>query len=421
MPIGGTSADLSKPLPLLGLRILTVESFGAGPYGSMFLADLGAEVIKLEDPTAGGDASRGVGPHYLGDGNDSQYFQTFNRNKRSIAVDLKTPEGRQILKDLAAKSDAVLNNLRGDLPQQLGLDYATLQFVNPKIVCAHLSAYGRNNERATRPGYDYLMQAEAGFMSLTGEPDGPPTRFGLSVVDFITGLTAALGLLSAVLGARESRVGCDIDTCLFDVALHQLSYPATWYLNEGTVTERLPRGAHPSVAPTQLYRTQDGWIMLMCMKERFWQRLVEAIGRPELRDDPRFAEARKRHRNRDALTVELDAALSTATTADWVEKLKDLLPCAPVLDLPGALDNPFVKATGMVENVPHPARRDFRMLANPLRINGKRLPGRSCAQLGGDTRALLAQLGYPREKVEELHARGVVRAPAPPAEESGTE
>ena len=243
-------------LPLQGLRILAVEQYGAGPYGSMHLADLGAEVIKIESPP-GGDVSRGTGPYFLGEG-DSLFFQTFNLNKRSLRLDLKAAEGREVFERLVGTADAVLNNLRGDQPVKLGLDYARLGKLNPKVVCAHLSAYGRDNERAAWPGYDYLMQAEAGFMALTGEPDAPPARFGLSMVDFMTGTTMSLGLLAAVIGAMRTGLGRDVDVSLFDVALHQLSYPASWYLNQQHETTRLPRSAHPSTVPCQVYKTADG-------------------------------------------------------------------------------------------------------------------------------------------------------------------
>jgi crotonobetainyl-CoA:carnitine CoA-transferase CaiB-like acyl-CoA transferase len=197
-------------LPLAGIRIVAVEQYGAGPYGSMYLADLGAEVIKIENPTTGGDVSRANGPFFLGEG-DSEFFQTFNANKKSLALDLKAPGGRAVFEKLVANSDAVLNNLRGDQPKKLGLDYLTLSKVKPSIVCAHLSAYGRDNDRTDWPGYDYLMQAEAGFCMLTGEPDGLPARFGLSVVDFMTGMTMSIALLAGVVGALKSGNGRDVD------------------------------------------------------------------------------------------------------------------------------------------------------------------------------------------------------------------
>ncbi|MEG1679175.1 MAG: CoA transferase, partial [Stenotrophomonas sp.] len=307
-----------KDLPLQGLRILAVEQYGAGPYGSMHLADLGAEVIKIESPP-GGDVSRATGPYFLGEG-DSLFFQTFNLNKRSLRLDLKAAEGREVFEKLVASADAVLNNLRGDQPGKLGLDYATLSKLNPKIVCAHLSAYGRDNERAAWPGYDYLMQAEAGFMALTGEPDAPPARFGLSMVDFMTGTTMSMGLLAAIIGAMRTGLGRDVDVSLFDVALHQLSYPATWYLNEGHRTERLSRSAHPSTVPCQVYRTADGWVMVMCMLEKFWQTFVEGIGSPAWAAEPRFANFAERRKVREELTVLVDAILSTQPTAYWTER-----------------------------------------------------------------------------------------------------
>jgi succinate--hydroxymethylglutarate CoA-transferase len=190
----------TKPLPLAGVRILAVEQYGAGPFGTLYLADLGAEVIKIENHRDGGDVGRSVGPHFFGP-NDSHFFQTFNRNKKSVTLDLKHPAGKEAFLALVKDADAVLDNLRGDLPAKLGLTYEDLKEANPAIVCAHLSAYGREGSRTSWPGYDFLMQAEAGHMSLTGEPDGPPTRYGLSIVDLMTGLAAAFGLLAGVVSA----------------------------------------------------------------------------------------------------------------------------------------------------------------------------------------------------------------------------
>lgn len=380
-----------KDLPLQGLRILAVEQYGAGPYGSMHLADLGAEVIKIESPP-GGDVSRATGPYFLGEG-DSLFFQTFNLNKRSLRLDLKAAEGREVFAKLVASADAVLNNLRGDQPAKLGLDYATLSQLNPKIVCAHLSAYGRDNERAAWPGYDYLMQAEAGFMALTGEPDAPPARFGLSMVDFMTGTTMSMGLLAAVIGAMRTGKGRDVDVSLFDVALHQLSYPATWYLNEGHRTERLPRSAHPSTVPCQVYRTADGWVMVMCMLEKFWQTFVEGIGSPAWAAEPRFANFAERRKVRDELTVLVDAVLSTQPTAYWTQKFAGRIPIAPVLDIAQALDNPYVRDVDMLQEVAHPQGTQ-RLLRNPIKLDGQRLSGDACPPLNADAAELLRELGY---------------------------
>ncbi|KIQ96859.1 CoA transferase [Lysobacter sp. A03] len=392
-------------LPLKGVRILAVEQYGAGPYGSMHLADLGAEVIKIESPP-GGDVSRATGPYFLGEG-DSQFFQTFNLNKHSLRLDLKSAEGREVFEKLVGTADAVLNNLRGDQPAKLGLDYATLGKVNPKIVCAHLSAYGRDNERAAWPGYDYLMQAEAGFMALTGEPGQPPARFGLSMVDFMTGTTMAMGLLAALVGAMRSGQGRDVDVSLFDVALHQLSYPATWYLNEGHETTRLERSAHPSTVPCQVYRTSDGWVMVMCMLEKFWQTFIAGIERPQLGTDPRFTDFPARREHREALTPLVDEALMQHDTAYWTEKFAGQIPIAPVYDIAQALDNPYVERIGMLQSVDHPQGAQ-RMLRNPIKLDGQRLDGIACPPLSADADALLAELGYSAEDRARLLEQGVV-------------
>jgi crotonobetainyl-CoA:carnitine CoA-transferase CaiB-like acyl-CoA transferase len=378
--------------PLQGVRIVSVEQFGAVPYGTMLLADLGAEVIKIENAAIGGDPSRKTGPYMLGS-NDSEYFQAFNINKKSVAIDLRTAEGKAALKELVSGADALVNNLRGDLPAKMGLDYKTLATVNPALVCVHVSAYGRDNERASWPGYDYLMQAESGLMHLTGEPDGPPSRIGApSIIDHTTGLTAAVGLLSAIIQARATGKGCDVDTCLLDVALHQLGYVATWYLNEGHVSTRQPRSAHYSVAPVQTFPTSDGWLFIMCMTEKFWSELLDAIGKPELASDPRFATPALRQANRDALTGIIDGELRRQSTAYWLDKLNGVLPIAPVLDLAQALDSPFLQTTDMIHVVSHPAKAEMRVLANPIKIDGRRLDQAACSPFGADTDAYVPEM-----------------------------
>lgn len=393
--------------PLEGLRVLAVEQYGAGPWGSLYLADLGAEVIKIENPKDGGDVSRSVGPHFFPSG-DSQFFHTFNRNKKSVALDLKHPEGARVLHDLAASADALLDNLRGDVPERIGLTYAQLKSANPRIVCAHLSAYGREGSRAAWPGYDFLMQAEAGYLTLTGEPGSPPAKFGLSMVDLTAGLTCALGLLAAVMKARVSGRGCDLDTSLYDVALHHLNYPATWYLNAGAVTGRQPRSAHPSVVPSQLFTTRDGWIFVMCNKEKFWQLLAGELGHPEWCADPRLADFAARLRNRDFVQELLDAAFSEQTTVAWLERLAGKVPVAPVRDVGEALDNTFARERADVADYLREDGPPVRMVVNPLRTPGVELPMCAAPELGAHTDELLQALGYDAARIAALRARGAI-------------
>jgi crotonobetainyl-CoA:carnitine CoA-transferase CaiB-like acyl-CoA transferase len=397
---------MSQTLPLEGVRIIAVEQYGAGPYGSMFLSDMGAEVIKVENPKIGGDVSRQTGPFFLGE-NDSYFFQTFNLNKKSITLNLKTEEGRKVFEDLVKTADAVTNNLRGDQPDKLGITYNALKHINPKIVCGHLSAYGRDNDRANWPGYDYLMQAEAGLMSLTGEPGQAPARFGVSMVDFMTGAVASLGLTAALLGAYKTGQGRDVDVSLFDVALHQLSYPATWFLNENHVTERVARSAHPATVPCQLYKTNDSFIFLMAMTDKFWDILMGLLNDNVLKED-RFKTVAQRRENRDILTKEIDRVLAEHSTEYWLSILEGKIPCAPVYDLPQAMNNPYIRDIGMVRKVPHSANPDMEILGNPIKIDGKRLEGKSAVSMGESTEDLLNELGYSAQQISSLRASGAI-------------
>ena len=393
-------------LPLSGVRILAVEQYGAGPFGSMQLADMGAEVIKIENPTDGGDVSRSVGPYFLGE-HDSHFFQAFNRNKRSITLNLRAAEGQQVLRDLVATADAVLDNLRGDQPPRLGVTYDQLKAANPRIVCAHLSAYGREGSRAAWPGYDYLMQAEAGYLSLTGEPGQPPARFGLSIVDMMAGVYAATALLGGVVAARATGVGRDVDVSLFDTALSNLNYLATWALNGGHAQGREPRGAHPSLTPSQLYRTADGWIFIMCNKQKFWPVLCEKLDRPEWSDDPRFATFKARLENRTKLTALLDAALASRSTEAWLSHFAGEVPAAPVHDIARALGSEFVTREDRVWSYEHPVG-EVRMVAPAFRVPGEDMPRRAAPALGADTDAVLREIGYGAERIVALRERGVI-------------
>jgi len=394
-------------LPLNGVRILAVEQYGAGPFGTLFLADQGAEVIKIENPNSGGDFAREVGPYFFTP-DDSEFFHAYNRNKKSLGLDLSNREGMAVFHDLVKTADAVVSNLRGDVPDKLGLVYGSLKQVNPEIVCAHLSAYGRTGPRAAWPGFDYLMQAEAGYFSLTGEVDGPPARFGLSVVDQMTGLGLAYAVLAGILGARKTGVGRDMDISLFDIALSNAAYPAIWYLNEGHVQGRVARSGHPVLCPCQLYTTQDGWIYLMCNKEKFWPALCEKLGRTDWATDPRFARFPDRADNRELIQQMLDQALSVKTTTDWLSLFAGVVPAAPVNDIREALENPFVTDSDRLQTLDLEGHGPYRMLNSPVRCGGDRTPANPAPRLGQHTDDLLTALGYDAARIAELRQAKVI-------------
>jgi len=399
-------------LPLSGVRVIAVEQYGAAPFGTLQLASLGAEVIKVESPREAGDVSRAVGPHFMQHADPSVaslFFQGFNHNKKSITLDLRQSQGQQILQRLAAGADALVSNLRGDVPARLGLTYAQLEASNPKLVCAHLTAYGRNGARAAWPGYDYLMQAEAGYFDLTGEPDGPPTRFGLSVVDFMTGLALALGVAAALVGARQTGRGRDVDVSLFDVALYNLNYVATWFLNAGAGSSRAPRSAHLSLAPCQLYKTADGFIYIMCNKEKFWLELCNELAHPEWKQDIRFSSYSARLQHRAELSAVLDRVFETADTATWLERFAGKVPCAPVYDVMQALSNPFVAASERIMEVPVAGdAAPVRVLRPPIHCGEPQPQPAAAPALGEHTEEILHSLGYDAATIRELRRQVVI-------------
>lgn len=398
---------MNTTAPLTGIRVVAIEQYGAGPFGSMQLADLGAEVIKLENPLSGGDIARHTGPYLLGE-NDSDFFQTFNRNKKSLSLNLKSTRGREVFERLVRSADVVTNNLRGDLPARLKLDYDSLGSIKPGIVCGHLSAYGRDNDRASWPGYDYLMQAEAGFMSLTGEPGSPPARFGLSMVDFAAGVNLAMGVLAALVGVLHGGRGRDVDVSLFDVALTQLTYPATWYLNRGHSVQRVPRSGHPTTTPCQMYRTADGWVFVMAMTEGFWKALAHGLQREDLLQDSRFITVSDRREHRDQLTDILDQEFVCHPTAHWVALFSGDLPIAPVNSLEESMNNPWLAQAGMLQKLPHVDNNQYRVLASPIKLDGKRPEGKGCSSLGADSETLLAELGFSVGDIEKMKQDRVI-------------
>ena len=339
--------------PLQDIRIISLEQYGAGPFGSVQLADLGADVIKIEDPTSGGDVGRYVVP--LQDGEDSVFFEVFNRNKRSIDLDISTPAGRAVFEDLVRVSDIVYSNLRGDVPKKLGIRYEDLKHLNPAIVCCSLSGFGMTGPRSAEPGYDYVLQGIAGWMDITGEPDGPPTKSGLSVVDYSGGLVAAISMLAALHAARRDGIGADCDVSLFDTAISMLTYPAAWALNSDFVPVRTHHSAHPSIVPFQAFASADGWLVVACPKEKFWKRLAVVIGRPELADDARFIDFTARRQNAAALIEILEAAFVTRSSGEWLADLTAAgVPSGPVNSVIDALSDPHTAARGMLVTTEHP-------------------------------------------------------------------
>lgn len=394
--------------PLEDVRILAVEQYGAGPFGSMHLADLGAEVIKIEDPGSGGDVGRYVPPFQ--EGEDSLFFETFNRNKKSLSLDITNPAGRRVFEELAERSDAVYSNLRGDVPAKLKLRYDDLKHRNPALVCVSVSGFGMTGPRAAEPGYDYILQALAGWMSLTGEPDGPPAKSGLSLVDYFGGMAAATALLAALHAARRDGVGTDCDLSLYDVAISLLTYPATWHLTGGWEPARRARSAHPSLVPFQLFQGADGgWFIVACPKEKFWVRLTEVIRRPDLAADARFVDFDARSRNGEDLIALLDQVFASRPAAEWVDDLRTAgVPTGPVQDVGRALVDPHTEARGLVVESQHPRFGTVRQIASPVRVGSpddityRRAPMRN--EHAEDILERL--LGYDQETRSRMQAEG---------------
>jgi crotonobetainyl-CoA:carnitine CoA-transferase CaiB-like acyl-CoA transferase len=393
-------------LPLADIRVLSFEQFGAGPWGTLQLADLGAEVIKVEDPVSCGDVGRYVPP--FAEGEDSLFFEAFNRNKKSISLDLRRPGSRDVLEDLVRNVDVVYSNLRGDQPERLGITYEQLRHVNERIVCCSLSGFGMTGPRAAEGGYDYMMQGLAGWMTLTGDPSGPPTKSGLSLVDLSGGYVSAIAVLAGVWRARRDGVGCDCDISLHETALHELCYVGAWAASRGYVPPRRRNSAHPSIVPFQNFATADGWIVVACPKQKFWQALCGALGRPGLATDERFADFAARDRNRDELLEILDAAFAERSSADWLSALAEAgVPSAPVNDVTAALEDAQVHARGAVVETEHPTLGTVRQAASPLRL-GDEQPQRRAPFRGEHTETVLVELcGYSRERIDELAAAGI--------------
>jgi crotonobetainyl-CoA:carnitine CoA-transferase CaiB-like acyl-CoA transferase len=393
-------------LPLSGIRILAIEQFGAGPFGSSHLADLGAEVIKVEDPSTRGDIGRTVPPYV--DGEDSLFFETFNRGKKSISLDLSSPAGRAIFEDLVKVSDAVYSNLRGDVPLKIGITYDDLKHVNPAIVCCSLSGFGMTGPRRAEPGYDYVVQGLTGWMDITGEPDGPPTKSGLSLVDFSAGYVAALALLAGLHAAQRDGTGMDCDVSLYDTAVSMLTYPGVWHLNAGFEPVRTPHSAHPSVVPFQAFQASDGWLVIAAPKEKFWQRLTGVLGRPDLAENPKFRLLADRQRNSVELLGILDDIIATQTVAEWMEPLRAAaVPSGEVKSVAEVFLDPHTTARNMVVEADHPRYGKVKTIASPVKVGSETAPAARAPQRGEHTEELLrALIDFDADDIAAARASG---------------
>ncbi|MEK4921039.1 CoA transferase [Cytobacillus sp. FSL R5-0569] len=391
--------------PLEGLRIISIEQYGAGPYATLHLADLGAEVIKIEDPTSNGDVSRAVIPY--AQNNDSLFFQSLNRNKKSISLNLKSNEGREIFERLVKSSDAVFNNLRGDVPEKLKINYNHLKHINPQIVTCSLSGFGTTGEMAKEPAYDYLLQAMNGHMSLTGEPGAPPSKSGISIVDFSTGMMAALGLMVGIFQAKNAGIGSDIDVSLFDTSLSVLNYLAIWHLNKEYEPVRTKHSAHPTLVPSQLFQTKDSYVVVMCNKEKFFPLLCEELDAPELATDKKFSNFQARLDNKEELINQLETIFKTRTSLYWLETLRGKVPIAPVNTVQEALHQPLAMQRDMIVPVDSMNFGTIKMLGTPIKVSSYSPCYKAAPFLGEHNKEIYNELGYERE-YEQLKTSGII-------------
>ena len=348
--------------PLGGYRIIEIGHMLMGPYCGMLLGDLGAEVIKIEPAT--GDIARSIGPHSVGEHN--VYFASLNRNKSSVVLDLASEEGQSSLGDLVKASHGLVTNLRPTAIEKLGLTYDRLKKWNPRIVCVALTGYGLKSPHANLPAYDYVIQALTGVMMLTGDPSGPPTKAGFSVVDNSTAIMGAFGLVAKLL----QGTGGQIDIAMYDVMLSQLNYVAGAWLNAGEPPRRFPNSAHPYIVPAQNFQTQNGWLTLFITHDNFWRLFCNEVGRPQWVTDDRYASMAARSAHRDLLLQEIAAVLLTCTTEDWIARLAPLgVVVAPVETLENALQSEQARSRDLVVELPT-ASGPLRLVGNPIKISG---------------------------------------------------
>jgi formyl-CoA transferase/CoA:oxalate CoA-transferase len=390
-----------------GVRVLDLSRMLAGPYGSMLLGDLGAEVIKIEEP-AGGDPMRSMGPPFL-DG-ESAYFLAINRNKKSVALDLERPEGREVFLDLCRVSDVVWENFRPGVMARLGCAPEALRALNPRLVVCSISAFGQGGPYRDWPAFDLALQAMGGGMSITGEEGRPPVRMGLPMGDLAGGMFGALAVAGALFRRAQTGDGTHFDLSLLDCQVSLLTYVAQYFWADGRVPGPVGSG-HPSVVPYQAFATRDGFLVVAVFAEKFWSGFCRAIARPEVVADPRFDSNRERVENRAALIPLLEAVLRERSTAEWLGRLqKEGVPAAPIQRVDDVLRDPQVRERKMVVDLEHPKLGTLKTLGTPIRAaGGAAFRPAPPPALGEHTDAVLGGLlGYPADRVAALRRAGVI-------------
>jgi formyl-CoA transferase/CoA:oxalate CoA-transferase len=393
---------------LAGTRVLDLSRMLAGPYGSMLLADMGAEVIKVEDPD-GGDPMRAMGPPFLPEG-ESAYFLAINRNKRSVAIDLGASEGRDVFHDLVRHADVVWENFRPGVMERLGCGYAALSALNPRLVMCSISAYGGDGPYREFPAFDLALQARGGGMSVTGEPGRAPVRMGLPMGDLSGGLFGALAVCAALVRRAATGRGTHLDLSLLDCQVSLLSYMAQYFWTDGKVPGPMGSG-HASVVPYQALATRDGHLIVAVFSEKFWGGFCRAAGRPEWESDPRFATNRDRVAHRAVLEALITARFVEDTTDAWLARLNaEGVPAAPINSIDRALDDPQVKHREMVVRMDHPRHGPLPTLGTPIKADGVAgLQVTPPACLGQHTDEILRDvLGYSGESIAALRAARTV-------------
>ena len=403
--------------PLDDLLVLDLSRILSGPYCTMFLADLGARVLKVERP-GGGDDTRRFGPPFVN--GQSTYFLSINRGKESVALDLKHPSGREIARSLAARADVLVQNFRPGAAERLGLGWEDLRRDTPRLVYASISGYGIEGlpEFSRRPGYDVVVQGLGGLPSVTGPPEGPPYKVGTSIADLVAGLLAPQGVMAALLARERTGEGQHVDISMLDGQVSLLTYLATMHWATGEVPPRLGN-AHPSIVPYETYAAADGHLNIAVANDAHFRTFCGVIGRPELSEDPRFADNPSRVEHRVELNAVLQPILATRTAAEWQEALGGAgLVCGPIQDVPAALSHPQVLARDMVVDLEHPAYGVVKVLGSPWRLSGTPAgPTTAPPVLGEHTEAVLRDLlGLDDARLAELRAEGVIEQPAGPAD-----